>query len=292
MLCRMVDHTPATPKAQRLGAALKESRERQGLGVRELGREIKMDPTKLSRIERGLQRPKETEVVQILTHLKVVGEEADRIVALLKGADMRQWLAVTLPEQREHLAAVLDFESKADTIITVSPLLIPGLLQVGSYVRAIMTGGTVPEDEIASRVVTRLGRAHTVTRRKDPAHLIAFVGEAALRARIGGSDVMREQLEHLLDEAKRSNIDLRAVPIECDWNASLEGAFNVIKPRLDADPATTVVQLENRRSGIFMHEEDDVTAYLDAVETVSRAAMSPSDTERLIAEIHNGMRME
>jgi transcriptional regulator with XRE-family HTH domain len=289
MLCCMADYTKPTPKGQHLGAALKAAREAKSLGVRELGREIEMDPTKISNIERGKRLPSESDIVRILTHLGVVGDEQERIVALRTGANLPQWAAITLPEQREHLDAVLDFESKAKTIVTVSPLLIPGLLQVGSYVRAIMTGGSVPDHEIAGRIATRLGRQNTITRRREPAELVAFVGEAALRAKIGGDDVMREQLEHLLDEAKRPNVALQAIPIASDWSPALEGPFNLIVPRDDADPATTVVQLENRRSGLFMHEEDDVAAYRDAVEGTRRVAMSAEDTVALIADLHNGM---
>lgn len=285
----MADYTDPTPKGSRLGAALEAARTAKGLGVRELGREIKMDATKISRIEHGKQLPSEADVVRILTHLGVVGEEADRIVKLRDGAGLPQWTAITLPEQREHLAALLDFESKASTIITVSPLLIPGLLQVGSYVRAIMTGGSVPEHEIASRIATRLGRQNTITRKREPAKLVAFVGEAALRAKIGGDDVMREQLEHLLDEARRPNITLQAIPIASDWSPALEGAFNLIEPRDDADPAMTVVQQENRVSGVFMHGKGDVAAYRDAVEGTRQVAMSAQDTVTLIADIHKGM---
>lgn len=289
MLCRMADYTEPTPKGSRLGAALEAARKAKNLGVRELGREIKMDATKISRIEHGKQLPSEADIVRILTHLGVVGEEADRIVKLRDGAGLPQWAAITLPEQREHLNALIAFESKAKTIITVSPLLIPGLLQVGSYIRAIMIGSKVPDHEIASRIVTRLGRQNTITRRREPANLITFVGEAALRTKIGGDDVMREQLEHLLDEAKRPNVTLQAIPIASDWSPALEGAFNLIEPRDDADPAMTVVQQENRRSGVFMHEEGDVSAYRDAVDGIRKVAMSAEDTVALIADIHKGM---
>src|SRR4030088_482425 len=157
MLCFMVANT-GSPKARVLGNALRQAREDKGLGLRELAGELGLDPSALSKWERGLMVPKDVIVARILTHLGINGERYDEILKMPANADASQWLAVTLPEQRQHLAAILDFENSAETITTVSPLLIPGLLQVSGYIRAIMSAGTVPEHEVATRLAVRIGR--------------------------------------------------------------------------------------------------------------------------------------
>ncbi|MEC3978954.1 Scr1 family TA system antitoxin-like transcriptional regulator [Amycolatopsis sp. H20-H5] len=48
---------------------------------------------------------------------------------------------------------------------------------------------------------------------------------------------------------------------------------------------TPVVQIENRRSALFFHEPVDVEAYQQAVDRVRDVAMSPADTQGLIANV-------
>jgi transcriptional regulator with XRE-family HTH domain len=289
MLCCMAGNM-ATPKARALGAALREAREERGLSLRKLASELDRDPSLLSRWETGKRAPQAIDVAQILTHLGVNGARYDEIVHMTEGADAAQWLAITLPEQRQQLAALLDFEDTADTITTASPLLIPGLLQESGYVRAIMSAGTVPADEIATRVAVRIGRRDVITRR-DPARLVAFIGESALRQVIGGPTVMADQLTFLLEAASWVNVELRVIPYASGWHPALEGPFTIIDPKVNAERATTpVVHIENRRSGLFLHEKEDVDTYRQAVDAVLLAAMSPTDTEELIAAVIKEMR--
>src|SRR5213595_3057924 len=108
MLCCMADNT-ATTKGRMLGGALKDAREERGVSLRSVAGELGIDPGLLSRIENGKRVPKESEVARILTHLGVNGERYDEIVAMLSGVSATEWHASTLPEQRQQLAALLEF---------------------------------------------------------------------------------------------------------------------------------------------------------------------------------------
>ena len=288
MLCGMADHR-ATPKSRALGAALREARQERDLKLRELARELDLDPSRLSKWELGKEVPKDTVVAQILTYLGVSGERYDEIIALIDGADDGPWLAISLPDQRAHLAAMLDLEQSAETITTVSPLLIPGLLQEPRYIRAIMSAGNLSANEIATRVTVRLGRQNVITRR-DPVRLRAFVGEAALRQVIGSRAVQVQQLEHLVDEAARENVELRIMQFDgTGHHPGLEGPFTLFDPRPD-EGIGAIVHIENRRSGLFLHEDQDVATYREAVDQVAKVAMSPEESTRLIADVITEMR--
>ncbi|MDR7301000.1 helix-turn-helix domain-containing protein [Haloactinomyces albus] len=272
-----------TPKARALGSALREAREEQGLGLRQLASELGKNAGQLSRWENGERAPRPTDVAQILTHLGVNGERYEEIIAICSGTDEPRWLAVTLPEQRQQLGALLEFERAATTITEVSPLLIPGLLQTSDYARAIMSAGGVPANDVETRIAVRLGRRDVILRR-DPAQLVALVGEAALRQVIGAPEVMVEQLEYLGEMAELTNVDLRVLPFSSGWHPALEGLFLLIESE-----QTPVVQLESRRSGLFLHEPEDVQTYREAADTVRQAAMSPEDSSAFIAEIAKDM---
>jgi transcriptional regulator with XRE-family HTH domain len=267
-----------TPKARALGKALREAREATGLSLRAFAKQLGRDPGVLSRWETGDRIPQSDQVAQLLTKLGVTGERYDEVMELTRGTDERRWLAISLPEQRQQFAALLDLEASATTITAVAPLLVPGLLQTSNYIRSIMSAGDVPAGEITTRVAVRIGRKDVLTK-PDPVRMVALVGEAALRQLIGSREVMAEQLRYLHDATSRPNVDVRVIPFESGWHPALEGPCYVI----ESEPGP-VVHLEVRGSVLFLHDERDVNAYLQAVDTVSGVTMGPEESAGLINE--------
>jgi len=283
-----------TPKAQALGAALRQAREEKQLLLRELAAAIKKDIGVLSRWETGDRTPKPEQVAQILTKLEVDGERYDDIMTLAYGTNESQWVATTLPEQRQQLAAYVDWEQGATRIVEVAPLLVPGLLQTADYTRAIMTAAGVPSGEIALRVTARLGRREVVVKKK-PADLLVLLGQSALNQAIGGRQAMVAQLEHLQEMAERPNVELRIVPDHRGWHPGLEGPFAVIEAprsaagRRAAAPKAAIVFVETRRSVLMLHESADVEAYKRAVDRVNAVALKPDSSVNFMADLCNRM---
>jgi transcriptional regulator with XRE-family HTH domain len=268
-----------SPRARALGKALREARLDKHIGLREFAKAIGRDPSLLSRWETGDRTPPPTEVAQILGNLRISGGRYDQIIELAHGADDPLWLATTLPEQKAQLAALIDFEQAASVITDVSPLLVPGLLQTRQYAHAIMAGGGVlPPDQISTRVDIRLAR-QDILDQDEPASFVAYLGEAALRQRIGSREIMTEQLGHLTEMAKRPNVTIRVLSFDSDWHPGLEGPVLLIEST--TEPA--VAHLEVRTSGLFLHTKADVGAYLEAAAKVAEQAMSAEDSLTLIA---------
>ena len=267
-----------TPKGRALGKALRKVREDRGYGLREFAKVLERDPGVLSRWETGDRIPAPDQVAQYLTRLEVIGEPYEEIMELTRATDEPRWLAISLPEQRQQFDALLDFEQHATVITHLAPMLVPGLLQTSGYIRSIMSTGDVPDHEFPRRIAMRIGRKDVLTR-PEPVRLVAFVGEGALRQLIGTPAVMAEQLRHLRDAMKWPNVDLRVIPFDSGWHPALEGPCLVI----DSDESEPVVHLGLRDSMLFLHEEDDVNRYRQAVEKVERVALNPQDSAEVIA---------
>lgn len=267
-----------TPKARALGGMLREARMERGLGLRSFAIELGRDPGLLSRWETGDRVPKPTDVAQILTKLGIMGARYDEILDFCYGAGDPRWLAITLPDQHRMMTALLEFEGSANMLIDVSPLLIPGPLQSTGYIRSIMTAGGVPEEQIEDRIANRINRRHILLR-KNPVRLQTFVGEAGVRQLIGDRAVMAEQLHHLQRMSNLPNVDLRVIPLDVGWHPALEGPFAVI----ESDEVDALVHIENRRSGLFLHEENDVQIYRDAVDMIDRVALEAPESALFIA---------
>jgi len=267
-----------TPKAMALGAKLRAARVSKKLSLRELAKLVGSEHTSLSRYELGERSPTPEQAAAILAVLGVNGAAADEAIALARDTTGTSWLAIGLPDLRSQMSALLEVEQITTRIVDVSPLLIPGLLQTGPYARQIMRLGGAPDDEVETRVAVRIGRRDILVR-DNPAHLTALIGEPVLHQMIGGPRVMEGQLTHLLRMAERPNIDIRVIPGDADWHHGLEGPFVI----LTIDQNTSLVHLENRRSGLFLQEEGDLAAYQDAAEKVLNVAMSAEQTAALIA---------
>ncbi|MGH7869380.1 MAG: helix-turn-helix domain-containing protein [Candidatus Dormibacteraceae bacterium] len=267
-----------TPKALALGQALRQAREGRSISLRGLA-ELAGKPTgTLSRWETGVRSPSPEDVASLLAVLEIDGAVCDELLAMARGTDEPLWLATTLPEQHQQLAALLSFEREATSIADVSPLLIPGLCQTASYARSIMSLAGVPDSDVDTRVAIRLGR-RDVLQRQEPAQFTALIGETALQPVIGGPAVMLEQLRHLLWLASLSNVELRVIPARTGWHPGHEGPFILVQR-----PDEAVVHLENRRSGLFLHRASDVALYQQAVRRVSDVALGPPDSAEVISQ--------
>jgi hypothetical protein len=129
-----------------------------------------------------------------------------------------------------------------------------------------------------------MGRQRILTG-KNAVHLVALIGEPALRRPIGGHDVMAEQLRHLLKMSDLDNVDVLAIPNSTGYDPSLAGAFVLF----EFQNAPPIVHFEHHRSSMFLPDRRDVEDMLIAVERIGKAAMSPPATRELIADVINNM---
>ncbi len=213
----------------------------------------------------------------ILDALDVTGREREEIIELAEDTTGSPLEVIELPERRTQIAALVEVEQMAREVVSWSPLIIPGLLQVSSYTRTIMESARIPDEEIATRVAVRMGRRDILTRRK-PVRYTALIGESVLSQKLGGPEVMAEQFDHLLMMSAHENVDLRIVPTATGWHRGLGGSFQLIKC-----DGTSFVHLENPVSAVFVQEPETVAGFEGCVPQLLEVAMSPEQSFEFIA---------
>lgn len=288
-MCCMAGSTRSTT-AIALGEKLRKVREGRGVSQRKLSELIGKKESGsglISRWETGERTPKPDDVAQIVEALGLDNGEAAELTAMANGAGQSQWLAVTLPERRQQVNALLAAERTATKVTHVASLLIPGVLQTAEMIRSIMVDGEVPADEIDERVNTRIGRRHLITR-KNPAHLDVLLDEAAVRRVIGSRQIMADQLRYLLELVELPNVEIRVVPYSAGWTPALTGSYILF----DSNEVPSIVSLEMHGSGLILHDPEDVAGYRQAAESVREKAMSPAATAELIAEVLTELESE
>ena len=99
-------------------------------------------------------------------------------------------------------------EAQASILRCWSPLLVPGLLQCESYMRAVLSVEPYTAQRLDELVSARLERQAVLGR----AYLTAVIDQHVLHRLIGSAAVMAEQCAHLADMAERPQVALHVVP--------------------------------------------------------------------------------
>jgi transcriptional regulator with XRE-family HTH domain len=268
-----------------LGAQLRRLRERQGITREEAGYAIRASGSKMSRLELGRVGFKERDVADLLT-LYGVTDETDResLLTLAQDANSPGWwhrYGDVLPSWFETYVGL---EEAAALIRTYEVQFIPGLLQTEEYARAVISLGnsTAPPEEIEQRVSLRITRQKLLTRGDSP-RLWAVVDEAALRRPIGGREVMRGQIERLIEATKLPSVILQVLPFRVGGHTAEAGAFSIL--RFPESDLPDVVYVEQLTSALYLDRRDDVDSYMEAMERLCVVSAPPDETAEILSRI-------
>ncbi|WP_309061329.1 DUF5753 domain-containing protein, partial [Streptomyces sp.] len=134
---------------------------------------------------------------------------------------------VRYPKKVRDLAQM---EARAVELQLYDPVNIHGLLQTPDYARALfrMRRPRYAEEEIERGVAARMARK-TVFERDSAPELSFIQDEWTLRRRLGGTEVVRKQLEHLLDVGQLPNVEIQVMPMDREEHAGVDGGIEVLK---------------------------------------------------------------
>jgi hypothetical protein len=159
---------------------------------------------------------------------------------------------------------------------------INGLLQVADHARALFEAMQPPysPDEVERMVAARVARASVYER--SPAPALSFVlEEAALRRPIGGTMVLRQQLERLLEVGRLHNVVLRVMPLNCETHSGMDGKIELLK---FADGSAV-----GRSDGAFNGRPTSEPKHLRILElrygTIRAQALSPRESLAFIEQL-------
>ncbi|MEV4442360.1 DUF5753 domain-containing protein, partial [Streptomyces sp. NPDC049577] len=169
----------------------------------------------------------------------------------------------------------VELEQQAVSMRVFESQIIPGLLQTEDYARAMLAA--VRPDSLEDLVAARMSRKDVFDRESRPRTWFV-VDEYVLLRHIGGTAVMRSQLEHLLKEGEEPRTVVQVVPRSVASHPGLSGAFTV----LSFDKGADVLYVEGFPKGRLALEASEVTAADHAYDLLSAMALSPKASADLI----------
>ncbi|MFL1379672.1 MULTISPECIES: helix-turn-helix domain-containing protein [unclassified Nocardiopsis] len=261
-----------TIRRRRLSSELRRIRLAAKLTSEEVARRAGISRSTYSNIENGAkQRPTLSEVRQILAACDISpGREHDEILDLCRQSLQTGWWA----RYKDVLAArYVGFETEASAISTWEPIMIPGLLQVSSYIRLLAESALNRAEEVQRIVDARIARQRILT--EEPPELWAIFDETALNRLEHYPDVRKAQIEHLLDMAEQPSVTLQMARADRP-NAGSGGPFVILEFPEPVDP--TVVYLETDTDGLYLEEAEEVARYRTLMNHLRLAALRPDET--------------
>jgi transcriptional regulator with XRE-family HTH domain len=268
-----------------LGTQLRRLRETSGISREAAGAHIRASHAKISRLELGRVGFKERDITDLLTLYGVTNEgEREGLLGLVTQANVRGWWAQNSDLLPAWFEMYLRLEQEASVIRTYQVQFVPGLLQSAAYAREVILAGhrSEPEHEIARRVQLRVDRQKMLSEPGAP-QLWAVIDEAALSRPFGSPEVMRGQIEHLLEMSTMRGVTVQVLPFRLGGHAAAGGPFTIL--RFAEPDLPDVVYLEQLNSAVYLEKRSDVEQYLAVIERVSVQAETPVRSRSMLRNL-------
>jgi transcriptional regulator with XRE-family HTH domain len=257
------------------GAMLAYYRTRAGLTPEQLGAQVFLSGSQIRKIEAGTRTPT-VDLAKTCEHITELGcngaltELYEILSEKLKRRAYPGWFA-EWPDKEAQARRLRSFEL----------VVVPGLLQTEAYARAVLStrvGAT--EDEIDEAVTARLARQQ-ILERDQPPELWAILDEGVLHRPVGGPDVMRGQLPHLLSMARRPHIVVQVIPLAAGAHEGMRGGAFVIA---DFDGSANIAYQDTAVSGQIIEDASEADALAHTWDTLRLEALPRAASLSLIEE--------
>ncbi|MFJ7047366.1 helix-turn-helix domain-containing protein [Streptomyces sp. NPDC101112] len=177
-------------------------------------------------------------------------------------------------------------EAEAVELHVYANQVVPGLLQTKEYARAVFRMMRPPLDDVTvdERVVGRLARQEFFVRCPTP--LATFVvDESVLKRPIGGRQVLRGQLKHVLLVGQKRTVDVQIMPLDREENAGLAGPFTLI----ETSDGRRIAYVEVQSASRLLTERVSVRSLETKYSSLRAQALTPHESmayvEKLLGEL-------
>ncbi|MPZ67411.1 MAG: helix-turn-helix domain-containing protein [Pseudonocardiaceae bacterium] len=264
-----------------LGAQLRKLREAAEISRAQAGYQIRGSESKISRMELGRVGFKPRDIADLLTMYGVCdpGERSNFLDQVAQSNQPGWWQRYgdLMPRWLDNY---LGLEESASRIQTYELQFVPGLLQTEAYARAVIGQG-MPEslrDDVERRVALRMRRQKVLARPTAP-QLWTIIDESVLVRKIGGREVLLEQIDKLLELTTMPHITLQVVGLDITGYAA-ESPFTLL--RFAEPELSNIVYIEYLSGALYLEKPDEIETFGRALDRLAVAAETPEHSRQLL----------
>ncbi|WP_055493734.1 helix-turn-helix transcriptional regulator [Streptomyces sp. TP-A0356] len=265
----------ASDSLKTFGAVHKALRETAGLTQEEYAEVVGYSVHAIAKLEQGRRFPQPR-------FIERAGEvlEAPRVLrAAARNLTRRQGLASWF----QQWAGI---EEEAISLYAYECRAIPGLLQPEPYIRAIFERRLPPvtEERLEREVAARLERQQLLGRRPNTA--FSFVIEQALIVRrVGGCEVTRALIDHLLGVGELRNVEIQIMPLQQEDHVGVDGQMYLS----ETPDHQWFGYTEGQRSSSLINAPEDVSVLLQRYGKLRAQALDCRASVSLLKEIRGAL---
>jgi transcriptional regulator with XRE-family HTH domain len=276
-------HVP-TVASTRLARELRSLRGQAGLSQEAVAEEMGWNESKLTRIENDKSRVLVRDVKRLLGLYKVEGDAADAMLELARLAREPDWWHQYSGAIPEWFQVYVVLEASASHVFGYEAELVPGIMQTEGYIRAIMSTAADPktDEEIENTITVRKARQARLME-ENPPEVWLVLNEAVIRRPVGGREVMREQIERLVELARLRNVTLQLLPFGVGEHSAMLGSFNLLRFAAVDDPDK--VYMEQPVGGLYVQKVSEVDRYKLIFDHLRAQAIGPDQTIARLREV-------
>jgi transcriptional regulator with XRE-family HTH domain len=256
---------------QRFGVEVREVRRGRRITQRALGSVAGYSEAYVSRVEKGTLMPSEN-FAHACDSLFQTSGLFERLRAQLADGGSPSWFA-----------PYVQLERKASSVRAFECQIIPGFLQTEDYARAMLS--SVRPENLEELVAARMAR-RVILDGGSPTEVWAIVDEQTLRRKIGGAEVMRQQLEHVLDAMGRPRTIVQVIPETVPAHAGLAGPFTLLSFMRGPD----ALYVDAHSQGRLSHDRAEIAVAVRSYDLLRAVALSPEDSAELIGRYAKGLK--
>ncbi|MDO0930950.1 helix-turn-helix transcriptional regulator [Streptomyces sp. DG2A-72] len=269
-----------------LGRRLQERRLEAGASLEDAAKALRVKPLTIRRLEKAEVALKPLYVEKLLETYGADRQEIDEFVVLAERANEPGWWHAYRDVLPNWFSAYVSLETGAKTLRTYEPHYVTGLLQTGRYAREVLSGGFPGDgdEDLQRRVDLRLRRQGLLDRPDAPT-LWVVMEEAVLHRVVGGPEVMREQIDRLLEVSESEHVSVDVVPFTAGAHVGVCAPYTYF--RFEEPELPDIVYTEILSGAMYLDQRSDVAAHLEAHNRMSLLT-SDADSRALL----NRMRKE
>ncbi|MBP8538321.1 helix-turn-helix transcriptional regulator [Streptomyces sp. MK37H] len=268
------DSEPETSESLKtFGAVLKALRDEAGLTQEQFAPRVRYSATYVAKMEQGRRFPPKELIPRTE---EVLGAPAARVLGaayrtLTRKVGLASWFL--------RWAGI---EEEAVTLLAYECRAIPGLLQPEPYIRALFDRRLPPatEEQVEREVAARLDRQRLLTER--PSTAFSFIIEqAVLERHLGGPEVTRASIDHLLEVGRQRNVEIQLMPLCQEEHSGVDGHMYLA----ETPDHQWVGYTEGQRSSSLIVAPKDVSVLLQRYGRLRAEALDCGATVSLLKQM-------
>ncbi len=277
------DEPAPSGKRMMLGYALRKLRNGLNLKQGEVARFLGRSSSKVSRMESGYFNVPARDLPALFQRYNVSDPvEQERLRGLAAEAKEAAWWQPWSWAAPQYLQAAVSFEDMAERIRSYEPMQLHGLLQTTAYARAVINRGSGTVEERDARTELRQERTARFAAAPADKHGIFIIDEATLLRPFGSAQVMRGQLEHLLELSANPRYQFRLAELG-RYNLPVELGPTTIFDFAGRLP--TLVYAEGFDGGLIIEDDEAVDQRVKAFDALLHASLAPHQARRRISDL-------